>query len=74
MQVNAGLRSLNEEEVLAIRRQGAEAIQAIYVEMGFPAIGDGEVDAAVLAHSSDDMPERDFAFSIWSDYMIHSGL
>lgn len=59
MQVDAGLRPITEEEALAVRRHGARAIQAIYAELGFPAISDGEVDAAVRAHSSDDMPERD---------------
>ena len=59
MQVDAGLRPITEDEALAIRRHGARAIQAVYAELGFPPISDGEVDAAVRAHSSDDMPERD---------------
>jgi propanediol dehydratase large subunit len=59
MQVDGGLRPVTEEEVLAIRREGARAIQAIYAELGFPSISDGEVEAATTAHSSDDMPERD---------------
>ena len=59
MQVDAGLRPITEEEALAIRRHGAQAVQAVYAELGFPSISDGEVDAAVRAHSSDDMPARD---------------
>ncbi len=59
MQVDAGLRPITEEEALTIRRQGAQAIQAVYVELGFPAITDAEVDAATAGHSSDDMPDRD---------------
>jgi propanediol dehydratase large subunit len=59
MQVDAGLRPITEAEALAIRRQGAQAIQAVYAELGFPPITDEEVEAAVVAHSSDDMPERD---------------
>ncbi|MCB9161995.1 MAG: propanediol/glycerol family dehydratase large subunit [Caldilineaceae bacterium] len=59
MQVDAGLRPITEDEALAIRRHGARAIQAVYAELGFPPISDGEVDAAVRAHSSDDMPARD---------------
>ena len=50
---------LSEEEALAIRRQGAQAIQAVYAELGFPIITDAEVDAATAGHSSDDMPDRD---------------
>ena len=36
-----------------------EAIQAVYRELDFPVITDDEVAAATVAHSSDDMPERD---------------
>ncbi len=59
MQVDAGLRPITEEEALTIRREGAQAIQAIYAELGFPAISDDEVEAATTGHSSDDMPDRD---------------
>ena len=59
MQVDGGLRPVTEEEVLTIRREGAQAIQAIYAELGFPPITDAEVEAATTGHSSDDMPERD---------------
>jgi propanediol dehydratase large subunit len=59
MQVDAGLRPITEAEALAVRRQGAQAIQAVYAELGFPSITDEEVEAATIAHSSDDMPERD---------------
>ena len=58
MQVDGGLRPVTEEEVLTIRRESAQAIQAIYAELGFPAITDEEVEAATGGHSSDDMPER----------------
>ncbi len=59
MQVDGGLRPVTEDEVLAIRRKGAQTIQAAYAGMGFPAIRDDEVEAAVIAHGSDDMPARD---------------
>lgn len=59
MQVDAGLRPITEDEALAIRQQGAQAIQAVYAELGFPAITDDEVTAATTGHSSDDMPDRD---------------
>lgn len=59
MQVDGGLRPVSEEDVLAVRREAALAIQAVYRELGFPAITDEEIEAAVIAHSSDDMPERD---------------
>lgn len=59
MQVDGGLKPVNEADVLAIRRRAAQAIQAVYAELGFPSISDVEIEAAVAAHSSDDMPERD---------------
>jgi propanediol dehydratase large subunit len=59
MQVDGGLKPVNEQDVLAIRRRAAQAIQAVYIELGFPAISDIEIEAATVAHSSDDMPERD---------------
>ncbi len=59
MQIDAGLRPITEEEALAIRSQGAKAIQAVYAELGFPPITDQEVEAATTGHSSDDMQDRD---------------
>jgi hypothetical protein len=64
MQVNAGIRPVSEEATLAIRRKAAQAIQAVYAELGFPPITDEEVAAATVAHSSDDMPERDLVADI----------
>jgi glycerol dehydratase large subunit len=59
MQVDGGLRPISEQEALTIRREAARAIQAVYAELGFPAITDAEVEAAVLAHGSEEMPARD---------------
>ncbi|MBE7471435.1 MAG: propanediol dehydratase [Anaerolineae bacterium] len=59
MQVDGGVRPVGETEVVAIRGEAARAIQAVYAELGFPPITAEEVEAATLAHSSDDMPERD---------------
>ena len=59
MQIDGGLRPITEAEALSIRRKGARAIQAVYRELGLPAISDEEIDAATVAHGSDDMPARD---------------
>ena len=59
MQIDGGVKPIREDEALHIRRKAAEAIQAVYRELDLPAITDEEVDAATIAHSSDDMPERD---------------
>ncbi|WP_281985377.1 propanediol/glycerol family dehydratase large subunit [Thalassorhabdomicrobium marinisediminis] len=59
MQVDTGLKPVREAEVLAVRRRAASAIQAVFREMGFPAITEAEVEAATTAFCSDDMPDRD---------------
>jgi propanediol dehydratase large subunit len=59
MQVDAGLRPVTEAEATDARRQAARAIQAVYAQLGFPAITEEEVEAAIYAHSSEDMPDRD---------------
>jgi propanediol dehydratase large subunit len=59
MQVDGGLRPVDAQAVLDIRREAAQAIQAVYAGMAFPEIADHEVEAAVRAHGSPDMPERD---------------
>ncbi len=59
MQIDGGVRPISEDEALNIRQQAARAMQAIYQSLDFPPISDEEVEAATIAHSSDDMPERD---------------
>src|SRR5215217_2425391 len=59
MQIDGGVRPVEEAAALAARRHAAQAIQAIYAELGFPAITDEEIEAAVIAHGSEDMPARD---------------
>ncbi len=59
LQIDAGMRPVTEEEVLAARRRAAQAIQAVHAELRFPVITDEEVEAATVAHGSEDMPVRD---------------
>ncbi|MBS1827667.1 MAG: propanediol/glycerol family dehydratase large subunit [Acidobacteria bacterium] len=59
MRVDGGVRPVAREQVMAVRRRAAEAVQAVFRHLGFPEIGDAEVDAAVAALSSADMPQRD---------------
>jgi propanediol dehydratase large subunit len=59
MLADGGLRPVREEAVLAVRRRAARAIQAVFDELGLPPIREEEVEAAVMARSSADMPERD---------------
>ncbi len=58
MQVDGGMNPVREDAVVAIREQAARALQAVYAELGFPAITEEEVAAAAIAYSSEDMPDR----------------
>ena len=58
MQVDGGLRPVSEAEALSVRRRAAQAIQTVFRVLDLPAITDAEVEAAVLARSSTDMPNR----------------
>ena len=58
LKVDGGLRPVLEEEVVAIRNKAARVLQAIFEELGLPAITDEEVEAATYAHGSKDMPNR----------------
>ena len=59
MQIDGGVQPISEDQALQIRDKAARAIQAVYRQLDLPAISDEEVAAATVAHSSDDMPERD---------------
>jgi propanediol dehydratase large subunit len=52
-----GLRSRDDDELLAVRRRAAEACRAVYEELGLATFEDEDVDACVLAHGSLDVPE-----------------
>ncbi len=64
MQVDGGMRPVREEEVIEVRRRAAQALQAVYEELGFPAISNEEVEAAATAHASSDMPKRDLVLDL----------
>ncbi|NHB84677.1 propanediol/glycerol family dehydratase large subunit [Tessaracoccus sp. HDW20] len=58
LRVDGGLVPAVEEDVVAVRRKAARAIQATFKELGLPAITDAEVEAATYANGSKDMPAR----------------
>lgn len=58
LHVDGGLLPVGEEEVVAVRRKAARAIQAAFKELGLPEITDAEVEAATYANGSKDMPQR----------------
>jgi propanediol dehydratase large subunit len=61
LQVDGGLHPVREDEVVAVRNKAARALQAVFEELGLPAITDAEVEAATYAHGSKDMPDRNVA-------------
>lgn len=58
LRVDGGLRPVKEEDVIRVRNKAARAIQALFRELGLPAVTDEEVEAATYAHGSNDMPMR----------------
>lgn len=73
MQVDGGLVPVQEADVVGLRRRAARALQAVYEELGFPPISDAEVEAAALAHSSADLPDRDLVGDLKSADRFMSG-
>lgn len=61
LKVDGGMVPVNEREVVAARNKAAQALQAVFEELGLPRITDEEVEAATYAHGSEDMPDRDTA-------------
>jgi propanediol dehydratase large subunit len=59
MQVDGGLRPVSQAEAVEVRRRAGRAIQAVFRELRLPPISDAEVEAAVVARGSADMPDRD---------------
>ncbi len=60
-QIDGGITPVAEDEIACVRRRAAQAIQSVYDELDLPAVGDDEVEAAVLAYDSTDLPARSLA-------------
>ena len=73
MQVDGGITPVREEEVSAIRRRAARAIQAVFDALDFATISEHEVEAAVGAYSSQDLPDRDRVEDIKAAQMLLHG-
>ena len=59
MQVDGGLKPVREEDVIAVRRKAAMAVQAVFRSLGLSEITDEQVEAVVYAHGSKDTKDRD---------------
>lgn len=55
LKVDGGLRPVTEEQVLAVRRKAAKAMQAVFAALNFPPVTDEEVEQNVLANGSKDV-------------------
>ena len=59
LQVDGGLRPVREEDVVAVRRKAATAVQSVFRYLGLTEITDEQVEAVVYAHGSKDTLDRD---------------
>src|SRR6478609_8976913 len=63
-QVDAGIEPLSEDDAVAVRTRGAQAVQAVFAELGFPPVTDEEVRLAATCLDSRDLPDRDRAADV----------
>jgi propanediol dehydratase large subunit len=59
LKIDGGLRHVEEDELLAAREKAGRALQAVFEQLGFPAITEEEIQAVVVGHGSEDLPRRD---------------
>lgn len=64
MKVDGAIVPISEEDAIAIRLKAAKALQTLFYTLDFPEITDEEVQAAVYAYTSADMPKRNVAEDI----------
>lgn len=58
MQIDSGIHPIKERDVIAIRAHAAKALQTIFYALDFPEITNEEINSAIYAYSSKDMPKR----------------
>jgi propanediol dehydratase large subunit len=63
-QVDAGIEPVSEEELLRVRERAAQAVQAVFSELGLPPISDEEVAVATSGYDAREMPDRDRAADV----------
>ena len=73
MQIDGGIIPVEEDAVLQIRERAARAIQAVHQNLGIEPVTDDEVQAAITAFSSKDMPDRNRIADIESAQIILGG-
>ena len=73
MQVDGGIHPLAEENILQVRERAARAVQAVFDAFDFASISEVEVQAAITAFTSEDMPDRDKVADIKAAQMLLNG-
>ncbi|MBN1582492.1 MAG: propanediol/glycerol family dehydratase large subunit [Anaerolineae bacterium] len=73
MQVDGGITPVREDDVIGVRTRAAQAIQAVFDAFDFGGVSDEEVQAAITAYNSQDMPDRDRVTDIKDAMMLLSG-
>jgi propanediol dehydratase large subunit len=63
-QVDAGIEPVTEEELLRVRERAARAAQAVFAELGLPAISEEEVALATTGYDARELPDRDRAADV----------
>ena len=58
-QVDAGIEPAGEEAIVSVRMRAAQAVQAVFDELGLPPVTEAEVEAATYGSTSRDLPDRD---------------
>ena len=56
--IDGGIKPVKNEDIIRVRRLAGKALQAIFEELEFPPISNEEIESAVYANTSDDMPNR----------------
>ena len=73
MQVDGGIHPLAEPDILRVRERAARAVQAVFDAFDFASISEVEVQAAITAFTSEDMPDRDKVADIKAAQMLLNG-
>jgi len=63
-QVDAGIEPVAEDELLRTRERAARAVQAVFQELGLPAISEEEVALATTGYDARELPDRDRAADV----------
>jgi len=73
MQVDGGIHPLTEPDILRVRERAARAVQAVFDAFDFASISEVEVQSAITAFTSEDMPDRDRVADIKAAQMLLNG-